>query len=442
MPIIIAFGLYILRLLSRPLHARLKLRQAGPLAVVALAVAVPVLWVLLRPAGVSSAAFEGELVGVWAVTMMSVSLMLGTRVRMLEPVFGGLDRMYLWHKRAAVVGTIVLPLHILLSRNGGTATASKLAEALGVLSLVGLVGLVLISLPTIGDLVHLPYRRWLLIHRLIGLWVILALVHGLLLDPVIARSPLLLAVYVTIGALGLVAYAYDELPMRRITTRATYRVERLTRPTSTILDLRLQPRRRPLPVRPGQFVFLTAAKRGELGRHPFSVAGAPDEGSLRLIVRAAGRDTTRMVQDTRDGQAVVVEGPHGGFDYTLAGTNQIWVGGGVGIAPYLGWLDRLRDDSPLRIALFYTTPDASDAVYLPELLAAEQRLSGVVAVHPVFSRTEGHLDGTRIANAAGLTSRTHVFLCGPATMARELTHDLRRLKIPGDMIHSERFAFR
>jgi ferredoxin-NADP reductase len=116
--------------------------------------------------------------------------------------------------------------------------------------------------------------------------------------------------------------------------------------------------------------------------------------------------------------------------------------GGIGIAPFLGWLTTERVDQPDRVDLFYSTTTQADSVFLPDLLTAAQRLPNLT-LHPVFTREGGRLTVDRIVALAGaLDADTHVFLCGPAAMVDSLGRELRRRGIPRHYIHAEHFAFR
>ena len=202
MPLILAAVLYWVRLLRRPKDARLKRRHAGGSVVVILGGALVVLWERARPAHLPTSYAWGELAGVDAVYAMSWSLILATRGRWLERWFRGLDRMYLWHKRLAIVGTLLLPPHIAITGNIAGHPQNALGHALGVASMLGLAALVLISLPRVGRILRLSYYRWQFMHRLIGLFVALGEVHGLLLDFILARSTPLKVTYLLIGGTG------------------------------------------------------------------------------------------------------------------------------------------------------------------------------------------------------------------------------------------------
>jgi predicted ferric reductase len=53
----------------------------------------------------------GIAVGAAAVVAMSLTLILAARPRLLEPLFGGLDKMYLVHKWLGISALILMILH-------------------------------------------------------------------------------------------------------------------------------------------------------------------------------------------------------------------------------------------------------------------------------------------------------------------------------------------
>src|SRR5260370_36438271 len=92
------------------MDVRLKRRHVGGSAVLTLGAGMIVLWVQERPMTLPGRYKWGELAGVMAGYLFTWSLILATRARWLEPWVGGLGRMYLWPKRAAIAGTLlVLP---------------------------------------------------------------------------------------------------------------------------------------------------------------------------------------------------------------------------------------------------------------------------------------------------------------------------------------------
>jgi predicted ferric reductase len=450
MPFLVAIAIYFVRVLRRPMDVRLKLRHVGPVAVMAGAVALVLAWGQLKPAGIATSYLLGEVLGVLAVYLMTWTTILATRLTSLESWFGGLDRMYFWHRLYAIWAMLLLIPHVLVTGRGNTLTSTpqdptsyaQAGRALGVLAFLGLISLILISLAKVSRVLRINYQLWLIMHRFIGLLLFAAVLHGFALDLVIGESAPLKTVYLIVSGVGVLAYGYDELVLRRRAPMADYLVSDVLRPAPDVTDIVLTPTGDRPPLRGGQFVYLSVGGEHRWREHPFSVAGTSPDGSVRLTVRSRGRDTRNMHEKLHSGLPAVITGPYGMFDHTVGGPRQIWIAGGIGIAPFLGWLTTERVAEPDRIDLFYSTPTEADAVFLPDLTAAADRLPNLT-LHPVFTGSHGRLTVDRISALAGaLNADTHAFLCGPAAMVDKLGRELRRHGIPRDYIHAEHFAFR
>src|SRR5947209_20277958 len=85
--------------------------------------------------------------------------------------------------------------------------------------------------PLIGQRITTNYQRWFTLHRFTGFFVIVALVHASLVDPVLRLSPILLVWFVVVAAVGTVAYLVRELlmPFLRPIWRHDYVVEAVNR---------------------------------------------------------------------------------------------------------------------------------------------------------------------------------------------------------------------
>ena len=120
--------------------------RAGVVALVTVALAYPVLWLLARPGGQPSGRFLGELCGAEAVLLFSCSLVLATLLVPIERAFGGLDRVALWHRRAAVAGVLLLIPHVALVSSSPDRYTTSLGHALGDIALIGLLVLAVSAL--------------------------------------------------------------------------------------------------------------------------------------------------------------------------------------------------------------------------------------------------------------------------------------------------------
>ena len=69
---------------------------------------------------------------------------------------------------------------------------------------------------------------------------------------------------------------------------------------------------------------------------------------------------------------VIVEGPYGCFDFRGAHTQQVWVGAGIGITPFIARFEYLKHHPvPQTADLFHTTADVDQAA-INKLRAAAQ----------------------------------------------------------------------
>lgn len=185
------------------------------------------------------------------------------------------------------------------------------------------------------------YSKWLLWHKLFSVLFILLSVHSIrLMDPADAFLPLgWINIAVTLVGLRYSAVLLVRGAGREKTVKAAVTDVRVDRDV-TLLTVRPE---KPLSVRPGEFAFL--ATKGE-EKHPFSVASVRPDGTLLFAVKALGDFTKNTVPAIAPGDEVTVEGPWGAFtpaflegDAEKKPRHEVWVAGGIGIAPFYAWLE-------------------------------------------------------------------------------------------------------
>ncbi|MCW3026713.1 MAG: Membrane flavodoxin oxidoreductase, partial [Solirubrobacterales bacterium] len=321
--------------------------RSGVAGIAAIATGYVLLWVLARPRGEPAGGFVGELCGAEAVLLLSCALVLVTLLPFIERAFGGLDRVAVWHRRVAVAGVLLLVPHIALAGSSSHRYATSLGLALGDVAVAVLAILSLWALAPslraarwpglVRRMARASYERWLTVHRLTGLFVAVALVHGAIVDPALHRSTLLRVVFLIVGAIGVAAYLYRELLARYFVPIYDYSVADVRRLGDTTLDVALEPVRDRMTFSPGQFVFLVLGGPGGWERHPFSVSSSPDQRRVEVTIKAAGDYTHDLFDRLQPGIPAKIAGPFGGFDYRRGGHDQVWIAGGIGITPFISW---------------------------------------------------------------------------------------------------------
>ena len=116
---------------EHPLNARELLgfmqHALGGGTIIGLTIATILLWFLFRPTGQPTSRYLGEMLGTTAIVLFSCSLVVATKAPFLERFFGGLDRMYVWHRWSAIVAVVLLVPHYFLvkSVNDPTGCATR-----------------------------------------------------------------------------------------------------------------------------------------------------------------------------------------------------------------------------------------------------------------------------------------------------------------------------
>jgi predicted ferric reductase len=274
----------------------------------------------------------------------------------------------------------------------------------------------------------------------------LATVHMFTVEATPGRSvalssnrPLMVYMAVLTG-LGIAAFLYKAFILPIVSRRNTFSVRSVDRPSDRVLEIELSPTARRVDFAPGQFVFVTFDQRG-LSReaHPFTICSVPEDEGIVLTVKALGDFTEALHRRLRAGTKAWVEGPYGRFDYRSGSSAQIWLGAGVGIAPFLSWARHLERSSEQgrRATLYYCVRDRSDAVHFEEFRRIADRLRNL-DVTLVCSREQGHVRAADLEPVDG----KDIFMCGPRRFTTDLKSQLLRLGVPEKRIHYEDFEFR
>jgi len=392
--------------------------------------------------------------GYLSIALMSLAMLLATRPVWLERPLGGMDRVYRTHKWAGILAVgfaaahwlIELSSDILKSTIGREGRLPKekftgfleilrdLAEDMGEWAIYALLAMLVVTLWK-----RFPYRPWRLLHRAMPVLFLMLAFHAALLAPVAywqQPAGLLLGALLLAGIYGAVLSLLGGIGRARRVSGEIVAIEHLG-PDITGVHCRLD--RRWSAHRPGQFAFVDFGD-GE-GQHPFTIAGA-DRGNREIAfqIKALGDYTGSLSSRLRVGQALSVEGPYGRFDLARCrpGARQIWIAGGIGITPFLAWLEALQANPAQvpRADLHYCTRDRAGDGFVPRLVSLCAGLPGVrLQVHDAAA-------GERLAAASlGDTRQSEIWFCGPGGLADALRQGLQAMG-SNPPFHREAFEMR
>ena len=381
-------------------------------------------------------ALFSQFLGLAVLVLMAWGQILSTRLKGIETLFGGLDRVYVLHKWAGIVAMTALLLHDTIDADmsglGRETWLNELAETLGEISLYGLLVLVVISVAT-----FIPYHLWKWTHKAMGAFFAAGVFHFFfIMKPFAMSDPAGLYTGLFCAA-GLAAYIWMLLP-ETMRPRYRYQIADIER-TGDAMAITMSPVGKPLKAVPGQFgVLRFAGAKAEA--HPFSFSKLGDEGALRVTIKALGDFTSSLTSTIKPGQDVLIQGPFGRF-CRVGRTKEIWIAGGIGITPFLAWAHSLEIDAA-PVDLFYCVRSREQSAHIDELealAAAKPNLK----LHLIVSSQGQRLSADVISKQVeGDLSKARVSFCGPVSLRQSLQKDLTRFGVNPRDFQYEEFEFR
>lgn len=401
--------------------------------------------------------------GIIAMAAMSVAIILAVRPRRVEPLLGGLDKMYRLHKWLGITALVFASVHWVWAKGtkwavgwgwltrpakgGGPAelggleqllrSQRGLAESLGEWAFYAAVVLIVLALVK-----RFPYRWFAKTHSLLAVLYLLLVLHTLVLvkfaywtQPIgIVTALLLLG-----GSLAALQALFKRIGAQR---KVEGEIQRLIEyPELSVLETHIALHDGWPGHQAGQFAFVTSSAAE--GAHPYTIASAwnPPQAHISFITKALGDHTRRLPQLLRVGDRVTVEGPYGCFTFEDQKQRQIWIGAGIGITPFVARLKQLAltPDRQHSIDLFHPSGEYSAAAMAK--LRADAAAAGV-RLHLLVGNQNGRLSGERLRHEVADWQAASVWFCGPAGFGRALRDDLLAHGLRPQDFHQELFQMR
>lgn len=402
--------------------------------------------------------------GLMSIALMSLCMLLALRPTWLETPLGGLDRIYRMHKWAGILAVSFGALHWLLKESSGLIAAMigktgrvpkfKYDGLLEVLREFGkdmgepalYIALVMIAIALWR---RFPYHLWRHLHRLMPILYLMLALHSAVLAPSALLSSLgfwtqpaglMLAVCLTIGVIAsLISLSGMIAHHRRIKAHI---IE--IKQHNDICEITCQLDKTWDKPCPGQFAFISFNRLE--GAHPFTIAGT-DQGlrTITFCIKALGDFTRKLPEHVKVGQVVTIEGPYGRFQLNRLNPRrqQIWIAGGIGITPFLAWLEALQvePEKAPEAELHYCTRDRDEDPFASRLQALCAALPGIrLFIHSARHGNTLSAD-TLKAGSAG-KKQTEIWFCGPSGLAEALKKGLRNISSGRLYFHQEAFEMR
>ncbi|MDR2858740.1 MAG: ferric reductase-like transmembrane domain-containing protein [Novosphingobium sp.] len=432
---------------------------------------VSVLWLVADPSvfrlsgvfAIRTAAVQYT--GIVAIVCMSVAMILAIRPRWPESRLGGLDKMYRVHKWLGIAALVAAITHWLWAKapkwavgwgwlerpargprvppvNPVESLFTQLrhtAEGWGEWAFYGVVVLIAAAL-----IQRIPYRFFYRTHRYVALVYLVLVFHAVVLTKFgywLSPLGLTLVVLLSYGSWAAVLVLFRRVGRNRQTAGriAAMRYYPGVRALETTIDMEPGwPGHRP-----GQFAF--AMSDPAEGAHPYTIASAwnADEPQITFITKELGDHTRQLPDKLRSGQNVTIEGPYGCFTFDDDCARQIWIGGGIGITPFIARMKYLQSHAGgtlPEVDLFHCTAEIDEDAL--DNLRADAGAAGI-RLHILIDARDGRLDGERICSAVPEWRDASIWFCGPLPFGETLRRDFGKRGFPvADRFHQELFAMR
>ena len=398
-----------------------------------------------------------------ATMLMVWSILLSTRLMIVEDFCGGLDKVYQLHKQLGKWTFYVILLHPLFLAADRlpdlihffsffrlyefNAGQYLVGHTVGIYTLMLMSGLIAITL-----WVKIPYHIWKWCHEWFGLVLILTIFHIMLVNADIAAYPALgIWIYGWL-ALAVIAFVYIRFFYFRFGPRFEYNISSIE-VVEDAFEIWLAPTGTPMKFRPSQFVYaIFHNPKISSESHPYSIAcGNNTQGRIKLGIKQAG-DHTRNLSDLKKGDRVTLYGPYGHFSdkFLLKERESVLIGAGIGITPFLGMWDTVINNPKKypKTHMFYVSRTEHEASFHNDVCfisIKKQFTDDNCRAHEpheyelYLTKENGRFTATYIASKVGKIAAKNIFLCGPPPMMNALIAQFKALGVPNSHIITENF---
>ncbi|OFZ54195.1 MAG: hypothetical protein A2428_01895 [Bdellovibrionales bacterium RIFOXYC1_FULL_54_43] len=384
-----------------------------------------------------------------ATILICWTILLSTRAKWIEQLFGSLDHVYRSHCRMGSLAfflILVHPVFLALDRLPDIRSffryfwfSDKPAENSGIVALIVFLVLIVLS-----RWLKIAYHHWKRSHEFFGLFLLAVATHVYLVEADVAKYPVVMGWIYGWIALGLFGFIYIRILYRFVGPRFNYEIERIVK-LGKVWEIYLAPLAEFLCYQPGQYLyvaFMNSALRREA--HPFSISSARQEKLLRISIKELG-DYTSRIGMLKKGDRARISGPYGRFGEPYlrhSDATAVLIAGGIGITPFLSMLEDegLQQRRRGHTYLYYSVQDVNHAYYHPEIQKLAERNKKFDYI-PYFSNEKGFLTVDKIESHLGTLKSTQYFICGPKQMMDALISQLRKKKVASQDIFFEDFNY-
>ncbi|MFO1472118.1 MAG: ferric reductase-like transmembrane domain-containing protein [Turneriella sp.] len=379
--------------------------------------------------------FDRALAIAMMITLTAVTL-LALKSRLINQRLVALAKQFRLHHLLALLAWALMLVHTALAFWRDWPDSLSLYFTLSDLPTVaGWIALLLFAVVIMSSwLPRLAWKHWYLLHLLsLPAFVAVAL-HALSYSRTRFVDFALLLSLFAILILSIFRALFDRLSAAHA---SRFRVQKNQPVAAGISELHLAPTgaQKNLQYPAGSIVYLRFEGQGFSRQwHPFSVASCRYEDDLRLLIKGLGADT-RKIGDLHRADLVLIRGPFREFTPDFS-RQQIWIAGGIGIAPFAGYAACLAHYTHGRVSLFHFIEREEQKLSLKSYAGNMPAAFTETSVH-----TPAHTlpDLSAVLSAARENLGAQFIVCGPPRFMRYIRRTLKHAGVDAPNIETEEF---
>ena len=414
--------------------------KKGLLVLGTAAIITGITWVLTPPIYefIPFVALFSQFIGALSLLGFAFTFFISTRHPFVDEMFNGLDKAYIAHKWIGI-GSIALAIaHVVILVFG--QSMELIGSGFTPFGLIGRPSMLLFVILALAAIFakKMNYENWKSIHKFMILPYIIGLVHYYGASTYIPFGFNLFSIFMNIvNIIGIISAFYAIFVYERTAFRFKYKVSSVQTVAHKTLEITGKAIGEHISHQPGQFTFFKIQNESiKFPSHPFTISTASKADIIQFTIKNLGDHTAKLADTIKTDDVFSVTAPHGRFDYTKGGKHQIWIAGGIGIAPFRSFYQATIPEH-FSIDFFYAYT-GEEGAYLDELRALDK---SNLRVYLNDSREQGRLTAEKIQDKINAETPVDIYFCGPKTMRDSLRKGLQSSNVQMQAFHFEEFEF-